>query len=858
MLNKMFISASGRAAAAGKVVLTLLPLILFLASLVVLHAELKATHWHDIAASLRSSGVATVAFALALCAVSCLAMGLQDVLALKALGKTVPLTHTLRIALIANGIGQSAGASLLTAGALRWRFYAGLGVSAAESGYVTLFAELGTTLGLAGILAAALLVEPTALTHLGLDADVALTGAAVIAAILIGYPLVAALRTSPLFVRGIAIKIPAMPLVLGQLALGVVDVLCAGGALLVLLHPDPAHLLATLLAFAAASAAAALSGIPAGLGSFEATLLVLSPVSEHQLIAALLIYRFAYYLVPLLASSLVILSLQRKSALSLGGRTMRTLRMIARNLAPQAVGLLLLTTGLIFLLSGASNAPDARMNALKEWMPLAVIETSHLIASVSGFLLLIIAHGAFRRQRAAYHLATLVLTLGAAASIAKGLDLEEAAIALVALAALSLGRDAFDRRSALLDEPFSLSWLALIALFVTASVWVGFFSFRHIDYSQDLWWKFEFSAGAPRFLRATLAIAIAGAGVALWSLLRPARRPVRACSAQDMDRALSIVAQSPVAESWLALTGDKSFLFNEQGTAFLMYGSRGRSRIVFGDPVGPDACAAGLLWTFREMCDRNDLRPVHYQVDGAHLARYVDLGYTFLKLGEEARVPLADFDLAGKRRANLRHAHARAKREGATFEIIPCGDVAALIPQLKAVSDAWLHDKSTREKGFTVGAFEPAYLVRTPCALVRQNGAIKAFANVLASAAHEEVSIDLMRHVDDAPYGTMDFLFVELGLWARTEGFRWLNLGLAPLSGLETHKLAPVWAKAGALVFAHGEHFYNFSGLRAYKEKFVPEWRPKFMASQGGLDAIAALSDAAALISGGLTGVFKR
>jgi len=184
--------------------------------------------------------------------------------------------------------------------------------------------------------------------------------------------------------------------------------------------------------------------------------------------------------------------------------------------------------------------------------------------------------------------------------------------------------------------------------------------------------------------------------------------------------------------------------------------------------------------------------------------------------------------------------------------------VAALIPQLKAVSDAWLHDKSTREKGFTVGAFEPAYLVRTPCALVRQNGAIKAFANVLASAAHEEVSIDLMRHVDDAPYGTMDFLFVELGLWARTEGFRWLNLGLAPLSGLETHKLAPVWAKAGALVFAHGEHFYNFSGLRAYKEKFVPEWRPKFMASQGGLDAIAALSDAAALISGGLTGVFKR
>lgn len=836
----------------------LLPLALFIASAFALHLELENTHWRDIAASLRSHDGLTVLAATGLAALSYLALSLQDSLALAALEKQIPTAQSLRIALVANGIGQSAGASLLSAGALRWRFFAGLNLSAADAGYATLFAEGGTVIGIAGVLAIALLVEPEALTPLGIGTGPALTTATVLLAVLLAYPLVAGFRRRPLSLYGFAVALPPPHLILAQTALGLLDVLCAAGALMILIAPDPADVFATLLAFSAASAAAALSGIPGGLGAFEAVLLTLSPVDEHRLLAALLLYRLVYYLLPLTASAFALLAFQRRETAALGGRTLRVLQVVARQVAPQAIGMLLLATGLVFLLSGASNALDARMSALKAWMPLAVIETSHLVASVSGFLLLILAHGAFRRLRAAYPLAALVLVIGALASIAKGLDLEEALIALIALAALYLGRDAFDRRSALLDEPFSLSWLALIALFVTASIWLGSFSFRHIEYSGDLWWQFEFNAGAPRFMRATLAIAIAAAGLALWSLLRPAARVVTPPRDDDLARVLPIVQASPVAESWLALTGDKSFLFSDTDDAFLMYGARGRSRIAFGDPVGPDLRAEGLLWSFREMCDRFDLRPVHYQIDAAHLARYVDLGYTFLKLGEEARVPLAQFDLKGKRWANLRHSHVRAVREGASFEIVLSEHVEAVMADIKAVSDAWLTEKNTREKGFTVGAFDPKYLALTPCALVKQNGMVKAFANVLVSADRHEISIDLMRQLNDAPYGTMDYLFVELGFWARAQGFSYLNLGLAPLSGLEAHKLAPVWAKAGALLFAHGEHFYNFSGLRSYKEKFAPEWRPKYMASRGGLDTVAALTDAAALISGGITGVFKR
>ena len=70
----------------------------------------------------------------------------------------------------------------------------------------------------------------------------------------------------------------------------------------------------------------------------------------------------------------------------------------------------------------------------------------------------------------------------------------------------------------------------------------------------------------------------------------------------------------------------------------------------------------------------------------------------------------------------------------------------------------------------------------------------------------------------------MDYLFIELMLWGRNQGYRWFNLGMAPLSGLEAHPLAPAWHRVGNFIFRHGEHFYNFEGLRRYKMKFDPVW----------------------------------
>jgi phosphatidylglycerol lysyltransferase len=113
------------------------------------------------------------------------------------------------------------------------------------------------------------------------------------------------------------------------------------------------------------------------------------------------------------------------------------------------------------------------------------------------------------------------------------------------------------------------------------------------------------------------------------------------------------------------------------------------------------------------------------------------------------------------------------------------------------------------------------------------------------------MSIDLMRYDDRAPAGVMESLLVKLMLWAKEEGYRWFSLGMAPLSGLELSPSAPLWSRIGGLAYAHGDAVYNFQGLRAFKEKFNPEWEPHYLAYRGTVGLPRTLADVTALIAGG-------
>ena len=117
--------------------------------------------------------------------------------------------------------------------------------------------------------------------------------------------------------------------------------------------------------------------------------------------------------------------------------------------------------------------------------------------------------------------------------------------------------------------------------------------------------------------------------------------------------------------------------------------------------------------------------------------------------------------------------------------------------------------------------------------------------------------MDLMRALPDAPYGVMEFLFVELMLWGRDQGYVWFNLGMAPVRRTRARRRSAV--EPFRFLRAHyGEHFYNFKGVRAFKEQFRPRWSAKYIAIESGLMLPRAAADIAALISGGYRGMVSQ
>lgn len=276
-----------------------------------------------------------------------------------------------------------------------------------------------------------------------------------------------------------------------------------------------------------------------------------------------------------------------------------------------------------------------------------------------------------------------------------------------------------------------------------------------------------------------------------------------------------------------------------------------------GDPVGAVQDHETLVWQFRELADQNGAKVAFYQVSRNNLPLYLDLGLVLIKLGEEGRVPLQEFDLKGGKRSGLRQTNNKFTKLNLGFSILERDGVKNRMAELRRVSDAWLNTKNTEEKGFSLGFFSEDYLCRTRCGIITRDDEIIAFANLWETGGKEEISIDLMRYMPDSPGGIMEFLFIQLMLWGRAQDYQWFNLGMSPLSGLEKHPLAPLWHRIGNAIFKYGDNFYNFEGLHAYKEKFDPVWQPRYLAAPA-LKTPSVLLNVTGMIAGGWKGVFVK
>ncbi|MBH1713753.1 bifunctional lysylphosphatidylglycerol flippase/synthetase MprF [Stenotrophomonas maltophilia] len=751
-------------------------------------------------------------------------------------------------AFLAHTLGQTVGFAALTGGAVRLRGYRSAGLDLAQIGQVVLMSTLGFVFGAWLLISVALCMEPAAAAlALPLNPD-AVRIVGIVALLAYAATLLLVGRDGRQFsVFGHVLWLPDRRTMIGVTVLSVIELVLASAAFYVLL-PDstPTGLPGFVGLYLGAVLAGLVSTVPAGRGGFEWSLLKLLPqVAPAAVLAAALIYRVTYYVLPLLLATLLALAPALRQPLQASAGATRAGWNALRPWLPQIIALAVFSIGAALVIDG--TLPTPRRHLVNASLP--ILETSHLIGSLSGVALLLIGQGLARRSHAAWMLAMAVCVITPLPLWLRGGQPLIAVSALLVAMALWAARREFYRQGALLDEAWSWPWLRNLGLVLVAVTWLLFFTYSHVEYQNELWWQFAISGNAPRALRALLVVAIALVMFGLARLLHSTRSPLPAADEATLQSLAPVLAGATDTQACLVLTADKAVLRDDAKQGFVMMQRYGGSLIAMGDPVGPPDVARALIWRFREEADRLGLRPVFYQVGETYWQTYLDLGLGLVKLGEEASVPLHDFGLEGRERADLRQAWNRGKRGGLSFRVAPVEEIPSLLPRLHAISNAWLEDKAGDEKGFSLGSYDPDYLARFPVALVEAEGQIVAFANLWQAPAGAELSVDLMRHVNEAPKGTMDFLFIELFLWGRAQGYARFSLGMAPLSGLAQHRLAGRWNRLAGLLARHGERFYGFSGLRRFKSKFDPQWRPRYLAAPGGMHLPAALLDATRLIS---------
>ena len=835
-------------------------LVLFVAALDVLRTELRAVSWSELTAAVVGVPHGQLALAIALTVLSYARADGYDQLGFAYIGKAMPRARIALTSFLAYAISNSVGLGVLSGASVRYRFYTRWGVTTEELTRIVFSYSVTFWLGLFALGGLSLVVAPLpGGRELPAHHLVRLAGW-LLMAIPVAYVAIAARRRQPLRLWRVELPMPSPRIAAAQLAVSSIDWALAGAVLYVLLPPGTISFVAFLGLFLVAILLGMASHVPGGVGVFEGLMvLLLKPyLSSGQLLPALVVFRGVYYLVPLTVASIGLVAddvHQRRRQVARAGAV---LGRVTEQLTPRVLAILVFLGGLVLLFSGATPASATRLALLGRVLPLQVIEASHFLASVAGAGLLLLSQGLRRRLDGAYYLASVLLIFGITASMLKGVDYEEATLLLLVLAVLWRARPAFDRRAAFFETRFSVSWVAAVLGAAGASVWLGLFAFKHVEYSRDLWWQFELQGDASRFLRASVGVAVVLLLVGFARLIGYAPHAAPAPTQADLLDAQKAIAAQTLTSPNLAFLKDKALLFDDTRSAFVMYAVHGRTWAALGDPVGPEERLTDVVRTFLERCADFGGVPVFYEVTRTHLHRYADFGLTFVKLGEEAKVNLTTFTLEGAQAAKHRKALRRLEKAGGVFRVVEPAGVPAILGALRAVSDDWLAAKAGGEKSFSLGFFDEEYLSRFPIAVIERDGQIQAFANLWPGAQRVEVSLDLMRYHRAAPSGVMESLLVHLMQWGKEQGYHWFALGMAPLSGLEPSPIASVWNRVGALLYEHGEAAYNFQGLRAYKEKFNPVWEPHYLAYPGGLRLPRVLADLSALVAGGYRRIFLK
>lgn len=537
--------------------------------------------------------------------------------------------------------------------------------------------------------------------------------------------------------------------------------------------------------------------------------------------------------------------------------------------------------GLINLVEAMLPKPPEVIDWMQQWFPLGASEDSRLLLLLSGISLLGLARGISRRKKAAWWLTTGLLGASALLHMIRAFDWHHAAAALILLVPLIRWRKDF---IALSDAP-SLNLGLKVAPFVAlALVIYGTIGLHELGESgklpEPLDWGRSFTSAAtavvgmddsldtssPDVARFLDRLRLAGIGcgaVILFLLLRPvlAKRVATPCD-EDRKRASEILARhgTDPSDPFTLLT-DKRYFFHESGEGFVAYSSWREMAIALADPVCAPELKRELIAQFTSFCRKQDWTPVFYGTSHETRPLYEQCQLITFKVGEDARIPLAEFHTQGGKFQNLRTARNKAKKDNISFRWYDAGQGIdhGLEAQLALLSERWLKEKSGGEMTFDLGAFSITDIRQNGCAIaLLADGQVECFATWRPYGGGKGRSLDLMRG-RGSPGGIMDFLILESIDHFRASEVEEISLGSAPLANTETDpSQLSREEKQVKILFEKFDRFYRYKSLFDFKRKYHPAWQGRYLAyPPGTLLARIGLAVAAVHLPGGFRGLLK-
>jgi len=278
--------------------------------------------------------------------------------------------------------------------------------------------------------------------------------------------------------------------------------------------------------------------------------------------------------------------------------------------------------------------------------------------------------------------------------------------------------------------------------------------------------------------------------------------------------------------------------FDEDIDAFLAYRISGNYAVVLENPVAetPKKIKQCIV-LFEKYCYENSLKTIYYRVPEESLQLYKQLSKKCLFMGQEGVVDLQSFTLEGGKNKPLRNVVNKVIERGykSTIHIPPIKD--GVMQKLKAVSDEWLASSDRTEIVFSQGMFDWAELKQQTIITVENaEEKVIAFLNIIPDYAPGEGTYDLIRKTNDAPNGILDFILIELFRYLKLQNFSTVNIGFAPLSGLnDPHTFTE---KSMKFAYEKIKSFSQYKGLRNFKEKYLPEWHNKYLVYSNDYDLL--------------------